>query len=148
MILAHPSKPATHVVIDLSADHAWRYAVREGLAVYTQGLLTAGRLTQGLQISTKLLLEPSLNYCARFSGNQILAATGDAFDFDQAKEGSVTVTRSYLEARIQPFCDRLSASSDLVSKQRWAKRQVVLSCLFVFSSYLAENQDCGENIMI
>lgn len=127
------------VVIDLTNDPSWCHTVEMGLLEHAKRFLAAGRTAVGLKISTKLLVEPALLFCARFTGDEIIRATDDAFDIDQHKEGSVTVSRAFMNESIRPLARHFAETCSTGEKQRWGTRQVVLSCLFLYANHLVKN---------
>mgnify|MGYP000137847235 FL=1 len=135
-----------YVIIDLTNDPSWRHTVQAGLIEYANRYFSGGHAL-GLQVTTKLLLEPALDFCAKFTGDEIVMATDGAFDVDKYKEGSITMTKAFSEERVSPLCAHFAATSSEDLKQRFAKRQVVLSCLFIYANHLVKNSQRDERFI-
>jgi hypothetical protein len=137
---------AGYVIIDLTNDPSWRHTVQAGLIEHANRYFNGGHAL-GLQVTTKLLLEPALDFCAKFTGDEIVMATDGAFDVDKYKEGSITMTKAFSEERVIPLCAHFAATSSGDLKQRFGKRQVVLSCLFIYANHLIKNSQRDERFI-
>lgn len=146
------SKPAVkgagsgYVIIDLTNDPSWRHTIQAGLIEHANRYFNGGQAL-GLQVTTKLLLEPSLEFCSKFTGDEIVMATDGAFDVDKYKEGSITMTKAFSEERVSPLCAHYAATCTEDLKQRFGKRQVVLSCLFIYANHLVKNSQRDERFI-
>lgn len=127
-----------YVIIDLTNDPSWRHTVQAGLIEHANRYFNEGRAV-GLQVTNKLLLEPAIDFCSKFTGDEIVMATDGAFDVDKYREGSITMTKQFYENKVAPLCTQFANSSSERLKQRFAKRQVVLSCLFIYANHLVKN---------
>lgn len=135
-----------YVIIDLTNDPSWRHTVQAGLIEHANRYFNGGQAL-GLQVTTKLLLEPALDFCSKFSGDEILMATDRAFDVDKYKEGSITMTKAFCEERVAPLCAHFAETSSEDLKQRFGKRQVVLACLFIYANHLIKNSQRDERFI-
>ncbi len=135
-----------YVIIDLTNDPSWRHTVQAGLIEHANRYFNGGQAL-GLQVTTKLLLEPALEFCAKFTGDEIVMATDGAFDVDKYKEGSITMTKAFSEERVSPLCAHYAATSSEDLKQRFGKRQVVLACLFIYANHLIKNSQRDERFI-
>jgi len=135
-----------YVIIDLTNDPSWRHTVQAGLMEHANRYFSEGRAL-GMQITIKLLLEPAVDFCSKFTGDEIVMATDRAFDVDKYREGSITMTKAYFEEKIAPLCAHFAATSSEPLKQRFAKRQVVLSCLFIYANHLVKNSQRDERFI-
>jgi hypothetical protein len=144
--MGRKSQGSGYVIIDLTNDPSWRHTVKAGLLEYAKRYFTEGRAV-GMQVTTKLLLEPALDFCSKFTGDEIVMATDEAFDVDRYREGSLTMTKAFYEERVAPLCNHFSETSSERLKQRFAKRQVVLSCLFIYANHLVKNSQRDERFI-
>lgn len=141
-------RPASsNVVIDLTNDPNWCHTVESGVIEHANRFMALERSAMGMKVTTKLLVEPAMEFCSRFTGDEIVLATDGAFDIDQYKEGSVTVSRDFLNQKILPLSRHFQETCSTGEKQRWGIRQVVLACLFLYANHLVKNQQRADRFI-
>ncbi len=138
---------SANVVVDLTNDPNWCHTVESGVIEHANRFMAQDRSAVGMKVTTKLLVEPAMEFCARFTGDEIVLATDGAFDVDQYKEGSVTVSRDFLNQKILPLSRRFQETCSTGEKQRWGTRQVVMACLFLYANHLVKNHQRADRFI-